>query len=327
MSTKTRPFPPTGQRLGAVGLGCAGLSPWMYARPQLDDQDAAALLNTAVDLGVTLLDTAGVYGEGHNETLIGQTLAPHRREVFLATKVGLVVDDLATMALHRDGRPTHLRNAVEASLRRLRTDNVDLCYLHRIDPAVPLEDSWGALTTMVTEGKIGHLGLSDVRIHEAEQAHRFHPVAAIQSELSLWSRQTLGSQAHEEDTVGWCARNGALFVPFAPLGRGFLTGTITEDTHFPPSDLRARHPRFTPPARAANRRIVTVLRAVADRHDATVAQVALAWVLAQGEHTIPIPGTTRLTYLRDNIQAANLDLTPQDLADLNSAPPAAGDRP
>ncbi|GHH83217.1 oxidoreductase [Streptomyces capitiformicae] len=297
----------------------------MYARPQLDDQASAALLYAALDLGVTFLDTAGVYGEGHNETLIGQTLVSRRREAFLATKVGLVVDDLATMALHRDGRPAHLRNAVEASLRRLRTDTVDLCYLHRIDPAVPLEDSWGALAEMVTEGKIGHLGLSDVRIREADQAHRIHPVAAIQSELSLWSRLSLGNRAHEEDTVGWCARNGALFVPFAPLGRGFLTGTITPDTPFPPGDLRARHPRFTPPARAANLQIVTVLRTVAERHAATPAQVALAWILSQGQHVIPIPGTTRPTYLRDNTHAADLELTPQDLADLNNAPPATED--
>jgi aryl-alcohol dehydrogenase-like predicted oxidoreductase len=325
MNTKTRPFPPSGRPLGAVGLGCAGMSPWMYARPQPDDQASAALLHAALDLGVTFLDTAGVYGEGHNETLIGQTLGLRRREAFLATKVGLVVDDLAAMALHRDGRPAQLRNAVEASLRRLRTDTVDLCYLHRIDPAVPLEDSWGALAEMVAEGKVGHLGLSDVRIREADQAHRIHPVAAIQSELSLWSRLSLGNRTHEEDTVGWCARNGALFVPFAPLGRGFLTGTITPDTPFPPSDLRARHPRFTPPARVANLQIVTVLRTVAERHAATPAQVALAWILAQGQHIIPIPGTTRPTYLRDNIHAADLELTPQDLADLNNAPPATED--
>ncbi|MFE0642343.1 aldo/keto reductase [Streptomyces sp. NPDC058877] len=294
----------------------------MYTRPHGDDRAWASLLNAAVDLGITLLDTAGVYGEGHNETLLGQAVTPRRHEVFLATKVGLVVDDLATMTLHRDGRPAQLRNAVEASLRRLRTDTVDLCYLHRVDPTVPLEDSWGALAAMVAEGKIGHLGLSEVRVQEAERAHRIHPVAAVQSELSLWSRQSLGKQAHEEDIVGWCARNDALFVPFSPLGRGFLTGTITPDTSFPASDLRARHPRFTSPARTANQRVLAPLRTVAERHDATMAQVALAWTLAQGEHVIPIPGTTRLSYLRANVQAARLELTAQDLAELDGAPPA-----
>ncbi|MFD7082197.1 aldo/keto reductase [Streptomyces sp. NPDC059918] len=313
-----------------MGLGCAGLSTWMYARPQCDDAHSAELLNEALDLGVTLLDTAGVYGEGHNEALIGRAIGPRRDEVFLATKVGLVVDDLSTMALHRDGRPAHLRDAVGASLRRLGTGTVDLCYLHRIDPAVPLEDSWGALAELVEAGRIGHLGLSDVSVEEAERAHRIHPVAAIQSELSLWSRQSLGSRSEAEDetadeaedTVGWCARNGAVFVPFAPLGRGFLTGTITADTRFPPDDMRARHPRFTPSARAANQRIVSVLRTVAERHDATAAQVALAWVLAQGEHVIPIPGTTHAAYLRANVRAADLDLTPQDLTDLDDAVPA-----
>ncbi|MFE0583129.1 aldo/keto reductase [Streptomyces sp. NPDC058874] len=327
MSRRTRLFRPTGQRLGAVGLGCAGMSPWMYVRPHSDDRAWAELLNAAVDLGATLLDTAGVYGEGHNETLIGRAVAPRRHEVFLATKVGLVVDDLATMTLHRDGRPAHLRDAVEASLRRLRTDTVDLCYLHRVDPAVPLEDSWGVLAAMVAEGKIARLGLSDVRIRQAEQAHRIHPVAAVQSELSLWSRQALGGRDPEEDIVGWCARNGALFVPFSPLGRGFLTGTITPDTRFPSEDLRARHPRFTARARAANQRILTPLREVADRHGATPAQVALAWVLAQGDHVIPVPGTTRLTYLRANVAAANLHLTAQDLADLDRTPEAAEGHP
>ncbi|MFF4740589.1 aldo/keto reductase [Streptomyces sp. NPDC001262] len=312
---RTRTFPPTGRPLGAVGLGCSGLSPWMYAHSGPDDTEAAALLHAAVDRGVTCLDTAGVYGEGHNETLIGRTLSARRPEVFLATKAGFVVDDLAAMTLHRDGRPAQLRAAVEASLRRLRTDAVDLCYLHRIDPDVPLEDSWGALAALVAQGKIGHLGLSDVRVRDAERAHRIHPVAAVQSELSLWARKS-------QPVVRWCARNGAVFAPYAPLGRGFLTGTITPHTDFAPGDVRARHPRFTRRARAANERILTVLRTVAARHAATPAQIALAWTLAQGPHIIPVPSTTRLRHLRDNIGAAALDLTPQDLAELDGAPVA-----
>ncbi|MFD2622246.1 aldo/keto reductase [Streptomyces chumphonensis] len=306
-----------------MGLGCAGLSPWMYARPDLDDQAWASLLNAAVDLGVGLLDTADVYGQGHNEQLIGQALGHRRSEVLIATKVGMVVDDLATLTWHCDGRPTHLRAAVEASLRRLRSGSVDLCYLHRVDPAVPLEESWGALASMVKDGMIRHLGLSDVHVRDAERAHRIHPVAAIQSELSLWSRAPLGGRRHGEDVVDWCARNGALFVPFSPLGRGFLTGTITPDTSFAPGDLRTRHPWFTSAARAGNHRILTPLREVAKRHDATESQVALAWLLAQGDHVIPIPGTTRLVYMRSNISAAKLTLTPQDLSLLDSTPPPA----
>ncbi|MFE9258858.1 aldo/keto reductase [Streptomyces sp. NPDC006879] len=295
----------------------------MYSRPNLDDRDWIALLNAAVDLGVTVLDTAGVYGEGHNETLIGQAVAHRRHEVLIATKVGLVVDDLATLALRRDGRPEHLRQTVQASLRRLRAEHLDLCYLHRIDPAVPLEESWGALAEMVAEGKIGHVGLSEVRVDEARRAHRIHPVAAVQCEFSLWSRGPLGGERPGDGIIGWCADNDALFVPFSPLGRGFLTGAITHETHFPPSDLRSRHPRFTPAARLGNQHVTALLRRVAERHGATPAQVALAWILGQGEHIVPIPGTTRLTCLQENVRAADLELTERDLADLDAATTAA----
>ncbi|WP_211785683.1 aldo/keto reductase [Kitasatospora atroaurantiaca] len=327
-SLRSKAFPPTGRPLGVIGLGCAGLSKWMYDRPHPDDAASAALLRTALDHGVTLFDTAGVYGEGHNETLIGRALSDRRSEVFLATKVGLVVDDLDSFTLHNDGSPAHLRKALDDSLGRLRTEAVDLCYLHRIDPDVPLEDSWAALTELVDEGKIGHLGLSEVSVHDAERAYRIHPVAAIQSELSLWARQALGGEPHTgasrgEDIVRWCADHNAAFVPYAPLGRGFLAGAITPDTSFAPSDLRSRLPRFTPHARTANQRIVTVLRRVAERHQASPAQVALAWILAQGDHVIPIPSTTHTRHLEDDLRAAALDLTPRDLADLDGAPPAA----
>ncbi|MFJ9696310.1 aldo/keto reductase [Kitasatospora sp. NPDC101183] len=319
----TRAFPPTGRPLGAIGLGCAGLSKWMYEGPRPDDTAAAALLRTALDHGVTLFDTAGVYGEGHNERLLGRALADRRGEAFLATKVGLVVDDLDSFTLHNDAEPAHLRRSLEASLVRLRTDTVDLCYLHRIDPAVPLEDSWAALADLVREGKVRHLGLSEVSVREAERAHRIHPVAAVQSELSLWARQALG---RPEDVVGWCAEHRAAFVPYAPLGRGFLTGAIGPATAFAPRDLRARLPRFTPRARAANQRIVTVLEQVARRHGATPARVALAWALSRGGHVLPIPSTTRPRHLADDLHAATLTLTPRDLTDLDAAPEAAEGR-
>ncbi|WP_051837122.1 aldo/keto reductase [Streptomyces sp. NRRL WC-3742] len=330
-SLRTTAFPPTGRPLGAVGLGCAGLSKWMYDRPRPDDESAAVLLRTALDHGVTLFDTAGVYGEGHNETLIGRALSDCRNEVFLATKVGLVVDDLESFTLHNDGSPAHLRKALDESLRRLRTETVDLCYLHRIDPDVPLEDSWATLAELVRDGKIRHLGLSEVSVLDAERAHRIHPVAAIQSELSLWARQALGHEpragtSYRESIVGWCADHRAAFVPYAPLGRGFLAGAISPATFFGPGDLRSRLPRFTPHARAANQRIVTVLERVAQRHRASPAQVALAWILAQGEHVIPIPSTTRTRHLEDNLHAATLNLTPRDLADIDGAPPAAEDQ-
>ncbi|MFE1879948.1 aldo/keto reductase [Streptomyces diastatochromogenes] len=320
---RTRTFASTGRPLGSIGLGCAGLSKWMYDRACPDDDASAALLHAALDHGVTVFDTAGVYGEGHNETLISHALAARRGEIFLATKVGLVVDDLDTLALHHDGSPGHVRKALDESLGRLRTDAVDLCYLHRVDPDIPWEDSWGALAELVREGKASHLGLSEVSVQEAERARRIHPVAVIQSELSLWARRALGTQAAGEDIVGWCAQHGAAFVRYAPLGPGFLTGAITSRITFAATDLRSRLPRFTPYARAANERIVTVLREVADRHDASPAQVAIVWTLTQGDHVLPIPSTTDIRHLQDNLHAAALPLTPHDLADVAGAPPAA----
>ncbi len=324
-----RVFPATGDEVGAVGLGCASLSQWMYADAPASDQDAVALLHAAVDLGATFLDTADVYGEGHNEALLGRALNGRRSEVLMASKVGLVVEDLATLALRPDGSPAHLRAAVEGSLRRLGADCIDLCYLHRVDPQVPLEDSWGALADLVTDGKLRFLGLSEVTVDQAEVADRVHPVAAVQSELSLWTRTALGEAATgsalpNSDVVGWCAVHDAAFVPYAPLGRGFLTGTVTRRTTFSTHDLRARHPRFAADARQDNLRIVDTLRAVAQRHAATPAQVALAWVLAQGKHVLPIPGTRNLDYLRENIASAALDLTATELIQLNAVPAATG---
>jgi aryl-alcohol dehydrogenase-like predicted oxidoreductase len=308
--------------VGAVGLGCMGMS-WAYTESERDDRESVALIREAVDLGVTFLDTSDVYGAGHNERLVGRALNGVRDKVVLGSKVGLVVDP-ATGDTVRDGSPGHVREAVEASLLRLDTDVIDLYYLHRIDPEVPLTETWGVMSELVAEGKVGRLGLSEVTVAQAEEAHALHPVAAIQSELSLWTRDPLGS-GRAGDVVGWCAANGAAFVPFSPLGRGFLTGTVTK-TNFEDNDFRARLPRFQEGVLDRNLRIVDVVRTVADRHGATPAQVAIAWTLAQGEHVIPIPGTKKRRYLHENTTAAGVDLTDDDLAELDAVPPPVGAR-
>ena len=238
----------------------------------------------------------------------------------LATKGGLVADRSSERpSISRNGRPEHLRAALDASLRRLRTDHVDLYQLHRTDPDVPVEESWGVLAEAVGAGKALAIGMSEATVEELERAHAVHPVASLQSELSLWTRGAL------EDVLPWCAQHGAAFVPFAPLGRGFLTGAITAAS-FEDTDLRAGNPRFTGEAVEANLAIVERVRAVADRHDASPGQVALAWILAQGEHVVPIPGTKRIAYLEENTAAAHLELGADDLAELDALPAAVGDR-
>ncbi|RSN71364.1 MULTISPECIES: aldo/keto reductase [Actinomadura] len=327
-----------GTPVGAVGLGCMGMS-WAYAESERDDDASAALIREALDLGVTFLDTAQPYGDGHNETLVGRALAGRRDEAVLATKTGLVVEDLASRRIVRRGTPEHVASSAEDSLRRLGTDVIDLYYLHRVDPEVPLADTWGAMAELVAAGKVRHLGLSEVTVAQAAEAHAIHPVAAVQSELSLWTRDALGvpggaaggasdgvaGAGDAGDVVGWCAANGAAFVPFSPLGRGFLTGTVTA-ADFEETDFRAANPRFQEEALRANLRIVDAVREVAARHGATPAQVAIAWTLAQGDHVIPIPGTKKTRYLRDNAGAAGLDLTAADLADLDALPSAVGGR-
>ncbi|MFX0593761.1 aldo/keto reductase [Melissospora conviva] len=340
---RTREVGTTGHQVGAVGLGCMGMS-WAYAQSSRDDAESAEVLRQAVDAGVTFLDTSDVYGAGHNELLLGEALAGRRDEIFLATKAGLVVTDMQTRAIARNGSPEHLRAAIDASLKRLGTDHIDLWYLHRIDDQVPLVESWGAMAEAVQAGKVRYLGLSEVTVAQCTAAATVHPVTAVQSELSLWTRDALGQPSgaagsepvvttmsiggapESGDVVGWCAANGAAFVPFSPLGRGFLTGAIDATTELESTDLRAGNPRFTPEARAANARIVDAVRSVADRHGATPAQVAIAWTLAQGPHVIPIPGTRRLRHLTDNIGAADLDLTEADLAELDNAPKPVGTR-
>jgi aryl-alcohol dehydrogenase-like predicted oxidoreductase len=303
--------------VGQIGLGCMSMS-WAYIGDASEEQ-SIRVIHRAIELGVTLFDTADVYGPFTNEELLGRALDGRHEDVVLATKVGLVVGPSGGYPLLRDARPERILEEIDGSLRRLRTDVIDLYYLHRVDEQVPLEDTWGAMATLVQAGKVRSLGLSEVGVDDLERAHAIHPVSAVQSELSLWTRDAL------PEVVPWCAANGAAFVPFAPLGRGFLTGAITAAS-FDDADFRAQNPRFTPEAIAANLTIVDRVRLVADRHGATPAQVALAWVLGQGEHVIPIPGTKRVKYLEENVGAAGVHLTPGDLADLESLPNALGSR-
>lgn len=305
----------SGPSVGPVGLGCMGMS-WAYGADQRDDEQSVQVLHRALDLGVTLIDTADVYGPFTNETLVGHGLAGRRAEAFLATKVGLVV---GPDGIVKDGRPEHVREGIDASLTRLQTDHVDLYQLHRVDDSVPLAETWGAMAELVTAGKVRHLGLSEVTAEQCAVAHAIHPVQAVQSELSLWTRDPLAS------VLPWCEANGAGFLPFSPLGRGFLTGTISADS-FGSEDFRARNPRFTAEAMAANAALVAAIQAVADRLHVTAAQVAIAWVLAQGEHVIPIPGTKKVHYLEQNAASADLVLTADDLAELDALPAPVGAR-
>jgi aryl-alcohol dehydrogenase-like predicted oxidoreductase len=306
-----------GRYTGPIGLGCMGMS-WAYDADQRDDDASAAVIHRALDLGATLLDTADVYGPYTNEELVGRALEGRRDEAVLATKCGMTVEDVAEYRLGRDGRPEHVREAIDASLRRLGTDHVDLYQLHR-DPDVPVEETWGAMAAAVAAGKARAIGLSEVGVAELERAQAVHPVASVQSELSLWTRDALA------EVLPWCAAHGAAFLPFAPLGRGFLTGQL-QPRDFAPGDFRRNNPRFAREAMDANLALVQRVRAVAERHGATPAQVALAWVLAQGDHVVPIPGTKRLERLEENVAAAHVRLSAEDLAELDSLPDAVGSR-
>ncbi|MEX1264679.1 MAG: aldo/keto reductase [Actinomycetota bacterium] len=300
-----------------IGLGCMPMS-FGYVDTESDDTPDA-VIGRALDLGVTMFDTADVYGPFTNEDLVGRALEGRRDEATIATKVGLVVGPSGGYPLSRDARPERIVEQVHGSLQRLRTDTIDLYYLHRVDEGVPLEESWGAMSSLVDTGHVRALGLSEVGIDELDRAHAIYPVAAVQSELSLWTRDAL------DEVVPWCAEHGAAFVPFSPLGRGFLTGTITE-ARFEVGDFRSSNPRFTDEAIAANQRIVTVVREVAERHGATPAQVALAWTLAQGDHVLPIPGTKRIRYLEENVTAAAITLSDEDLAALDAVPTPSAPR-
>lgn len=330
-----------GPRVRPLGLGCMGMS-WGYAEGARDDGASVAVIRQALDAGVELLDTAAVYGDGHNETLLGRALAGGRADhVTVATKVGLVVDDLATKRMHRDGRPETLRGQVHESLARLRTERVDLLYLHRVDPDVPLVESWGAMAELVDEGIVAGLGLSEVSVPQAEQAHAIHPVSAIQSELSLWTRDPLGDDGADDagqvtgaggvgtsrpgNVLGWCEAHGVALVPFAPLGRGYLTGTLSAGS-FDSADFRASNPRFTAEAFDRNGAIMRELALVASAHEATPAQVALSWLLSLSEAVVPIPGTRSGHHLEENLGSADLRLSEAERARPTALPAAFGSR-
>ncbi|HEX8103603.1 MAG TPA: aldo/keto reductase [Solirubrobacteraceae bacterium] len=321
--TETGPIPTrrlgsSGIAAGAVGLGCMGMS-WAYDVDDRDDERSVTVIHRALELGVTLLDTADIYGPFTNEELVGRALRRRRDEAIVATKCGFVVDDAATYAVHRDGRPEHVRAAIEGSLRRLGTDHVDLYQLHRVDEKVPIEETWGAMAELVAAGKVRAIGLSEVTVEQLDRAQAVHPVATVQSELSLWTRDRL------QDVVPWCREHDAALIPYAPLGRGYLTGGVTAQS-IDDRDFRAANPRFTREALEANLGIVDRVRAAAERLGATPAQVALAWVLAQDERIVPIPGTRRRERLEENAGAARLELSDADLAELDAIPPAVGPR-
>ena len=304
-----------GPAVGAVGLGCMGMS-WAYGAEQRDDDVSVQVVRRALDLGVTLIDTADVYGPHTNEQLVGRALQGRRDDAVLATKVGLVQRD---GSMTRNGRPEHVRAGIDASLQRLGVDHVDLWQLHRVDETVPVEETWGAMAEAVQAGKARLLGMSEVGVVELERAQAVHPVATVQSELSLWTRDALA------EVLPWCAAHGAGFLPFSPLGRGFLTGAVGHGS-FGADDFRARNPRFTDEAMTANAALVDGVRAVAERLGATPAQVALAWVLAQGEQVVPIPGTKKVHYLEENAASPDVVLSAADLAELDALPAPVGAR-
>jgi aryl-alcohol dehydrogenase-like predicted oxidoreductase len=317
----TRKLWPDGPEVGAIGLGCMGMS-WAYGTIA-DAEDPDQVIGRALELGMNFIDTADVYGPFTNEEVVGKAIAGRREEIVLATKGGNVrgrSEDGRPARPVQDGRPEHLRAAIDASLRRLGTDHVDLYYLHRPDPKVPVEDSIGAMAEMVAAGKALALGVSEFSVDQLDRALAVHPIKAVQSELSLWTRD------HVATSLEWCVRNGAGFVPYSPLGRGFLTGRFRTAGDFGADDFRRRLPRFQEENLPANLAIVEKVEEVAARHDATAAQVALAWTLAQGEHVVPIPGTRRRSRLEENAAAAGLRLTADDLAELDALPAPAGTR-
>ena len=308
----------SGLEVSSLGLGCMGLS-FAYGAPP--DRDAAiSLVRAAFDRGVTFFDTAEVYGPYRNEELLGEALAPFRDRVVIATKFGFK-DAIATAGL--DSRPEHIREVVEASLRRLRTDRIDLLYQHRVDPQVPIEDVAGTVRELIHAGKVGHFGLSEAGAGTIRRAHAVQPVTALQSEYSLWWREP------EREILPVLEELGIGFVPYSPLGRGFLTGRIDETTRFEPGDFRNVVPRFSAEARAANKALLDRLSGIAARAGTTPAQLALAWLLARKPWIVPIPGTTRLERLEENLAAASVVLSEADLADISRAldsVPIQGDR-
>ena len=297
--------------VSAMGLGCMGLS-FGYG-PAVDKQQGISLIRAALERGVTFFDTAEVYGPFTNEELVGEALAPFRAQVVIATKFGFKIDPTSGKQVGLDSRPEHIKEVAEASLKRLKTDVIDLFYQHRVDPNVPIEDVAGAVKELIQQGKVRHFGLSEAGVQTIRRAHKVQPVAALQSEYSLWFREP------EKEVMPTLEELGIGFVPFSPLGKGFLTGKINEDTKFDKTDFRNIVPRFTPENRKANQAVVDLVRQLAERKKATPAQIALAWLLAQKPWIVPIPGTTKLERLEENVGAVRVELTSHDLREIDSA--------
>jgi aryl-alcohol dehydrogenase-like predicted oxidoreductase len=308
---KKRKLGKSGLEVSAIGLGCMGMS-FGYGPPK-DKQEMIALLRAAAERGVTFFDTAEVYGPFTNEELVGEGLAPFRDQVVIATKFGFKLDPKSGRSIGVDSRPEHIKEVAEASLKRLRTDVIDLFYQHRVDPEVPIEDVAGAVKELIHEGKVKHFGLSEPGVQTIRRAHAIQPVTAVQNEYSLWWRKP------EDEVLPLLDELGIGFVPYSPLGRGFLTGKMNESTSFDGTDFRNTLPRFTPEARKANQALVDLLSEIARRKKATPAQIALAWLLAQKPWIVPIPGTTKLKRLDENVGAVEIELTRDDLREIESA--------
>jgi len=308
--------------VSAIGLGCMGLSSGFG--PAVEKQQGIALIRAAFDRGVTFFDTAEAYGPYKNEELVGEALAPIRDQVVIATKFGFKFNPGSERGLAGlDSRPEHIKEVAEASLKRLRTDRIDLFYQHRVDPNVPIEDTAGAVKDLIQQGKVKHFGLSEAGVQNIRRAHKVQPVTALQSEYSLWWREP------EEQILPALEELGIGFVPFSPLGRGFLTGKINQDTQFDKTDFRSRLPRFSQENRKANQAVVDLIARFAQQKNATPAQIALAWLLAQKPCIVPIPGTTKLHRLEENLGAANIQLSRGDLEELDAATsqiPVQGER-
>jgi aryl-alcohol dehydrogenase-like predicted oxidoreductase len=296
--------------VSAIGLGCMGMS-FGYGPPK-DKQEMISLLRAAVERGVTFFDTAEVYGPFTNEDLLGEGLAPFREQVVIATKFGFKLDPKSGRSIGVDSRPEHIKEVAEASLKRLKTDVIDLFYQHRVDPEVAIEDVAGAVKELIHEGKVKHFGLSEPGLQTIRRAHAVQPVTAIQNEYSLWWRKP------EHEVLPLLEELGIGFVPYSPLGRGFLTGKMNENTTFDSTDFRNTLPRFTPEARKANQALVDLLGEIAKRKKATPAQIALAWLLARKPWIVPIPGTTKLQRLEENVGAVEIELTPDDLGEIET---------
>lgn len=301
----------SGLEVSALGLGCMGMN-HSYA-PFPEKKDMISLIRMAVEKGITFFDTAEVYGPFINEELVGEALAPVRDKVVIATKFGFHIDPITGANSGPYSRPEHIKKVVELSLKRLRTDVIDLYYQHRVDPKVPIEDIAGTIKDLIKEGKVKHFGLSEAGVLTIRRAHAVQPVTALQSEYSLWYRKP------EVEVIPALQELGIGFVPFSPLGKGFLTGKMNEDKTFESTDIRAIIPRFSPEARKANQVLVELLTEIAEQKHATAAQIALAWLLAQKPWIVPIPGTTKLNRLEENIGGASITLSPKDLSDIQSA--------